>query len=493
MKIAAVVFLFASAAVANSSGAPAVCTDQPGTKCAGGNANYCIACHSAGTPVPNITVSGADGRHDPGTSLAFIVHVHSNDTSGSVSPTLCPHRCAGLQVSTDTAGDFSVVGGSNTRIAFQTNAAAHDNVITHSQRNPFDANGDASWNLELDNLQPGHHTLYIAANDVNGSSTIGDRPTTTTVTLEVCGTVDSDGDGVFDACDNCPHVANADQKDGDGDGIGDACDNCPTTPNSDQGDQDGDGIGDVCDPDIDGDGLTNDQEAALGTDPKNADTDGDGWCDGPSQPAINSPCTNGVNDDCPLVNDVAQNDVDGDGVGTACDNCINVANPDQADRDGDGVGDACDNCPQTPNPDQADTNGGPSGDACQPGVSCANAPLPCDAHATCANVATGGYTCTCNAGFTGNGVTCAGSGEGEGEGVGEGEGEGEGEGGGEGEGEGGEGEGEGAGGEGEGEGSTTTPGGCECGAAGSGSRSGSVLGGAGLLGLLTVGRRRRRR
>lgn len=47
--------------------------------------------------------------------------------------------------------------------------------------------------------------------------------------------VDSDGDGVGDPgqptwiCgeDNCPSVSNADQADFDGDGMGDACDNCP--------------------------------------------------------------------------------------------------------------------------------------------------------------------------------------------------------------------------------------------------------------------------
>jgi hypothetical protein len=35
--------------------------------------------------------------------------------------------------------------------------------------------------------------------------------------------VDSDGDGICDDVDNCPAVANPDQKDSDGDGIGDAC------------------------------------------------------------------------------------------------------------------------------------------------------------------------------------------------------------------------------------------------------------------------------
>ncbi len=38
---------------------------------------------------------------------------------------------------------------------------------------------------------------------------------------------DVDGDGILNDDDNCPNVANADQKDTDGDGIGDACDKCP--------------------------------------------------------------------------------------------------------------------------------------------------------------------------------------------------------------------------------------------------------------------------
>jgi len=72
-------------------------------------------------------------------------------------------------------------------------------------------------------------------------------------------------------------------------------------------------------------------------------------------------------------------DDDGDGIGSFNDNCPEVANFDQADLDGDGIGDACDpfidldgdqtpdgidNCPDVYNPNQLDTDGDQLGDAC---------------------------------------------------------------------------------------------------------------------------------
>ncbi len=42
--------------------------------------------------------------------------------------------------------------------------------------------------------------------------------------VDISADFDSDGDGIPDIDDNCPHTANADQADADGDGIGDACD-----------------------------------------------------------------------------------------------------------------------------------------------------------------------------------------------------------------------------------------------------------------------------
>ncbi|MFW6121855.1 MAG: thrombospondin type 3 repeat-containing protein, partial [Petrotogales bacterium] len=88
---------------------------------------------------------------------------------------------------------------------------------------------------------------------------------------------DSDGDGIPDSEDNCPHTPNPDQKDSDNDGVGDACDqgedsdgdgiedsedNCPHTPNPDQKDSDNDGVGDACDQgeDSDGDGIEDSED-----------------------------------------------------------------------------------------------------------------------------------------------------------------------------------------------------------------------------------------
>ncbi|MBI4281073.1 thrombospondin type 3 repeat-containing protein [Candidatus Uhrbacteria bacterium] len=67
--------------------------------------------------------------------------------------------------------------------------------------------------------------------------------------------------------------------DRDRDRLADSLDNCPEVANADQLDTDGDKLGDVCDLDDDQDGLADEEEIQAGTDPRRADTDGDGVSD----------------------------------------------------------------------------------------------------------------------------------------------------------------------------------------------------------------------
>lgn len=85
------------------------------------------------------------------------------------------------------------------------------------------------------------------------------------------------------------------------------------------------------------------------------DKPGNGVPGGPRKDADGDGILNGV-DNCPLIANADQADIDADAVGDACD----------PDDDGDAVPDPEDNCPAAPNSDQADTDGDGSGNACDP-------------------------------------------------------------------------------------------------------------------------------
>lgn len=163
---------------------------------------------------------------------------------------------------------------------------------------------------------------------------------------------DADGDGLGDNEDNDIDGDNIDNDveltlgtdplkyDTDGDGVGDYDDNCKLGENADQNDLDEDGLGDACDGDSDGDGLSDEEESALGTDSLNTDTDGDGLSD-------KIEIDGGLN---PL-----NVDSDGDTYNDGIDKFPSDPN-DWEDSDSDGVGDNSDNCPDKSNSDQKNTD-----------------------------------------------------------------------------------------------------------------------------------------
>lgn len=100
------------------------------------------------------------------------------------------------------------------------------------------------------------------------------------------------------------------------------------------------------DPDLDG--LINIEEAALGTDPFQPDTDGDGMDDGWETKYGFDPCTH--NSQTERTDDDANADPDGDGLSNAVE-CAWRTNPASSDSDGDGV---TDNAEIAQNSDPAD-------------------------------------------------------------------------------------------------------------------------------------------
>ncbi len=131
--------------------------------------------------------------------------------------------------------------------------------------------------------------------------------------VKISAFTDSDGDGIGDACDNCPDVENSDQLNSDQDTMGDVCDACPLDAENDadndevcgdvdicpggddKADADSDGVPDACDvcpvyddnEDCNGNGVADGCEQRGPIDGFGVDFDGDAdWIAMPNDPAL---------------------------------------------------------------------------------------------------------------------------------------------------------------------------------------------------------------
>jgi hypothetical protein len=205
--------------------------------------------------------------------------------------------------------------------------------------------GDANYSVDLVDNTPGGTTVNLVNADPivetsnwTGIPTVNVNPAQLTIGHSYSIRITSEFNVPVNAIpsinadyDNVVLSATKIVLDTDGDGVPDATDNCDTVANPDQIDTDGDTLGNACDADDDGDGVIDGADNCPTTvNPTQTDTDGDG---------IGNAC-----DSTPVGPDN-----DGDGVPNGTDNCINVANPGQQDADGDHVGDACDAAPNDPN------------------------------------------------------------------------------------------------------------------------------------------------
>ena len=146
--------------------------------------------------------------------------------------------------------------------------------------------GDISENIvvtsNVDTTQLGSYTVRYNVQDGNGNAAI---EVIRNVTVE---DVDTDGDGILDANDNCVSEPNSDQLDTDGDAVGNVCDldddNDGVVDNEDafpldgteSVDTDSDGIGNNADQDDDGDGVVDILDAFPLDPSETMDTDLDG-------------------------------------------------------------------------------------------------------------------------------------------------------------------------------------------------------------------------
>ena len=216
------------------------------------------------------------------------------------------------------------------------------------------------WTTSVDSN--GDYSFALAAPSVHGSYNLKITVTNRTMAANVVlpldvADIDTDGDGTpnyLDEDDDDDGLTDLEEAalgtspidpDTDDDGYGDLVDELPLN-GTEWLDTDDDGIGNNADPDDDNDDVSDEDEAAMGTDPLDPDSDDDGYLDNDDAFPLNS--TEWRDNDEDGFGDNIDEDDDNDGL-TDAEEADKGTDPMLADTDGDGVSDKEDYDPLDPN------------------------------------------------------------------------------------------------------------------------------------------------
>jgi len=163
---------------------------------------------------------------------------------------------ANLKVSSETSNSYSTTSGGLFLGSDDADILQDGDTITLSFSSVsaiglYFLSSDALENDDI-SLSAGGMTANLVAADVQGLPLSDGSSVYFLGIIDETGTfstatVTTQGNGKF--LFNVDDIVTAQGLDGDGDGVPDAGDNCPLIANANQADADGDGIGNVCDPD----------------------------------------------------------------------------------------------------------------------------------------------------------------------------------------------------------------------------------------------------